>query len=182
MAQEGIEHAPCRLPGKHPFLRFSRPHGPAEPAAAAGFLLSLNAADKGNVPRLIILVIAIGVAATGATSAAGDASALDILMLLAGGIGIGAAATVRSNPRPTTDVDAPQDRDRKTTGAVKWFNQSKGFGFLVPDDGSPDCFVHHSAIEGNGFRALQQGERVEFTVTRDERGRRTAANVKLRGR
>jgi len=48
------------------------------------------------------------------------------------------------------------------TGTVKWFNATKGFGFIAPDDGSPDVFVHHSAITGSGYRELLEGQRVEF--------------------
>ncbi|MGD2113485.1 MAG: cold-shock protein [Acidobacteriota bacterium] len=58
----------------------------------------------------------------------------------------------------------------RTTGRVKWFNESKGFGFITPDDGSKDCFVHYSAIQGNGFRTLHEGEKVEFTVTEGQKG------------
>jgi len=48
------------------------------------------------------------------------------------------------------------------TGTVKWFNESKGFGFVVPDDGSQDIFVHFSVIEGSGFKTLAEGQKVEF--------------------
>jgi CspA family cold shock protein len=49
------------------------------------------------------------------------------------------------------------------TGTVKWFNDAKGFGFITPDDGSPDCFAHHSEIRMSGRRTLTEGQRVEFT-------------------
>src|SRR5579875_865542 len=48
-------------------------------------------------------------------------------------------------------------------GTVKWFNPDKGFGFIAPDDGSPDVFVHHSSIQADGYRSLQENQRVEFT-------------------
>jgi cold shock protein len=48
------------------------------------------------------------------------------------------------------------------TGVVKWFNEAKGFGFISPDDGSRDVFVHFSAIQTNGFRKLEEGQKVEF--------------------
>jgi CspA family cold shock protein len=58
----------------------------------------------------------------------------------------------------------------RTTGIVKWFNDSKGFGFVTPEDGSKDCFVHHSAIQSNGFRTLAEGARVEFDIVQGEKG------------
>ncbi len=48
------------------------------------------------------------------------------------------------------------------TGTVKWFDESKGFGFIAPEDGSNDVFVHYSAIEGKGFKTLAEGQKVEF--------------------
>jgi len=61
-------------------------------------------------------------------------------------------------------------------GTVKWFNDSKGFGFIEREDG-PDVFVHHTAIDGEGFKSLQEGQRVEFEVTQGPKGPQ-AANVK----
>jgi len=55
-------------------------------------------------------------------------------------------------------------------GTVKWFNSTKGYGFVTPDDGSPDVFVHYSAIEGSGYRELAEGERVEFDATAGAKG------------
>ncbi len=64
------------------------------------------------------------------------------------------------------------------TGTVKWFNESKGFGFISPDDGSKDVFVHFSAIASEGFRTLAEGQQVTFDVEDGPKGPQ-AANVKI---
>jgi CspA family cold shock protein len=58
----------------------------------------------------------------------------------------------------------------RTTGLVKWFNDQKGFGFITPDGGERDCFVHHSAIQMEGFRTLAEGDRVEFEIVQGDKG------------
>ena len=65
-----------------------------------------------------------------------------------------------------------------STGTVKWFNESKGYGFITPADGSKDVFVHFSAIQSDGFRTLQEGQKVEFETESGPKGPQ-AAKVKI---
>ena len=63
-------------------------------------------------------------------------------------------------------------------GTVKWFNAEKGFGFIAPEDGSADVFVHYTEIQGSGFRTLEENQRVEFEVTQGPKGAQ-AENVRI---
>jgi len=66
------------------------------------------------------------------------------------------------------------------TGTVKWFNNDKGYGFITPEDGSKDLFVHHTGIDGEGFKSLPEGARVEFEATEGPKGPQ-ATNVRVVG-
>jgi cold shock CspA family protein len=65
----------------------------------------------------------------------------------------------------------------KRKGVCKWFNSTNGFGFIIPDDGSREIFVHQTGIIADGFRSLREGEKVEYNVTEDETGREKAIDV-----
>ena len=58
----------------------------------------------------------------------------------------------------------------RNNGTVKWFNDAKGFGFITPENGGKDCFVHYSAIAGTGFKTLVEGDRVEFDLVDGSKG------------
>ncbi|MDQ2847507.1 MAG: cold shock domain-containing protein [Actinomycetota bacterium] len=60
-------------------------------------------------------------------------------------------------------------------GTVKWFNAEKGYGFITPDDNGPDVFVHYSEIQSNGYRSLEENQRVEYTVTQGNKGPQATA-------
>jgi CspA family cold shock protein len=66
------------------------------------------------------------------------------------------------------------------TGTVKWFNGEKGYGFITPEDGSKDLFVHFSAIQGEGYRSLNEGQKVEYEATQGQKGPQ-ASNVRVIG-
>ena len=69
----------------------------------------------------------------------------------------------------------------RINGTVKWFNESKGYGFISPSDGSPDVFVHYSVIQGDGFKTLAEGEGVEFDLVQDTKGPRAENVSRLEG-
>jgi CspA family cold shock protein len=71
--------------------------------------------------------------------------------------------------------------DRMTKGTVKWFNSQKGYGFISPDDGGKDVFVHISAVEQAGLDSLRDGQKVSFDEETDRRGKQAAANLKALG-
>ena len=64
-------------------------------------------------------------------------------------------------------------------GTVKWFNAEKGFGFITPDEGGSDLFVHHSAIQGSGFKTMDENQRVSFEVGQGQKGPQALNVVKL---
>ena len=66
-------------------------------------------------------------------------------------------------------------------GTVKWFDAKKGFGFIVPDDGSDDAFVHISALEQAGLSSLNEGQKVEFDLARGRNGKMAAQNIRVAG-
>ena len=64
-------------------------------------------------------------------------------------------------------------------GTVKWFSDQKGYGFITPEDGSKDVFVHHSAVQGEGFKTLREGQQVEFEITQGPKGPQASNVTKL---
>ncbi len=67
----------------------------------------------------------------------------------------------------------------KLTGTVKWFNSKKGYGFITRDDGKGDVFVHFTAIKEDGFKTLEEGQKVEFEIVQEDRGEKAQNVVKL---
>jgi cold shock protein len=83
----------------------------------------------------------------------------------------------KSNPARIVRV-AGIWRDTMSTGTVKWFNAQKGYGFIQPDDGSKDVFVHISAVERSGLGNLNEGQKLSFEVQRGQQGKLSAENLK----
>lgn len=67
----------------------------------------------------------------------------------------------------------------RQTGTVKWFSDKKGYGFIIPEEGGEDLFVHYSEIEGDGFRTLEENDRVEFTIGHTDKGPNAQEVVKI---
>lgn len=65
------------------------------------------------------------------------------------------------------------------TGIVKWFSNQKGYGFITPDNGGKDVFVHHTAITGEGYKTLSEGQKVQFQIARTDKGDQASNVVKL---
>lgn len=155
-----------------------------------------------TIAMAFVIMVALGVLT--AVLMDGQAGLVGIVVLFFAGLGAGVTGkTVIDNVRrsspdvgpvkvkstPTTANGQSRGRSRnegdrqragrkksaRVTGKVKWFDDTKGFGFITPDDGKKDCFVHRSAIQGG--RSLPEGKRVEFSVVTEENGREAAADV-----
>jgi cold shock protein len=85
-------------------------------------------------------------------------------------------AAIMADPREVRGSKALAEGHtaKMAQGTVKWFNADKGYGFIAPDDGSGDVFVHFSAIEANGYRSLEENQKVEYSVTQGPKGPQAA--------
>jgi CspA family cold shock protein len=89
--------------------------------------------------------------------------------------GTSPAAGNPADPRDRADLRlVPRRRQQMAQGTVKWFNPDKGFGFIAPDDGTPDVFVHYSAIDTGGYRTLEENQKVEYDVQQGPKGPQAA--------
>src|SRR5712691_3776398 len=79
-------------------------------------------------------------------------------------------AVAQPGARARASRSSSQQESTVAQGTVKWFNADKGYGFIAPDDATPDVFVHHSAIAADGYRSLQENQRVEYTTVRGPKG------------
>jgi cold shock protein len=86
-------------------------------------------------------------------------------------------AAIMADPREVrgSQGSAEGHTAKMAQGTVKWFNADKGYGFIAPDDGSGDVFVHFSAIEATGYRSLEENQKVEYQVTQGPKGPQAAA-------
>ena len=89
---------------------------------------------------------------------------------------MGFQAWLGSKKRPV--AQSTKQGEQMATGTVKWFNDAKGYGFITPDEGGKDLFVHFSAIQGSGFKSLTEGAKVEYEATQGDKGPQ-ASNVTL---
>jgi cold shock protein len=99
--------------------------------------------------------------------------------LASGGLGVGESwrgPRIQTTAGLRTRPKVSKRDNYMPTGTVKWFNDSKGFGFITPDDGSEDLFAHFSAIQMNGFKTLKEGQKVSFEVTQGPKGKQ-ASNI-----
>ena len=85
----------------------------------------------------------------------------------------------KAAPNPTRGQGVQQKENNMAQGTVKWFNGEKGFGFIARADGGPDVFVHYSAVQGEGFRTLDEGQTVEFDVEEGKKGPQATGVRKL---
>jgi CspA family cold shock protein len=84
--------------------------------------------------------------------------------------------SIDSAPRMRANLKRHAWRDEMATGVVKWFNGQKGFGFIQPDDGGTDVFVHISAVERAGLRDLREGQKISYEITKDQRTGKASAD------
>jgi cold shock protein len=94
-------------------------------------------------------------------------------------LGGGALSFSYPHGPPVKRITTEGEFELMATGTVKWFNDQKGFGFIRPDDGGKDVFVHHSSIEMKGFRTMNEGERVSYEVEAGPKGPQAAHVVRL---
>ncbi|CAG8825302.1 16738_t:CDS:1, partial [Gigaspora margarita] len=78
-----------------------------------------------------------------------------------------------------SSMESNEETDERETGTVKWFSDEKGYGFITPNDGGEDLFVHHSEIRRTGFKSLREGNCVEYEMRKGQKGGRHAVNVRL---
>jgi CspA family cold shock protein len=97
-----------------------------------------------------------------------------------GGVGRGKLVLAKCGRPDFGDISVVRWRSTgmSMNGTVKWFNDKKGYGFITPENGEKDCFVHFSAIQGDGFKSLKEGQRVEFEIVDGDKGP-AAQNVNI---